>query len=104
KRLKSPMESGLILLSKSACCGRNGEHSPFDSDPYSTSKVIQQRRSARWIACAQAMVNNFAPRGARTGIKLAFGTAGPTVTPSKFDEYSDPAGRKAQARLSLFGR
>jgi hypothetical protein len=41
--------------------------------------------------CAQAMVNNFAPQGARTVIKLVFRTAGPTVTPFKDDEYSYPA-------------
>jgi hypothetical protein len=50
------------------------------------------------------MVNNFAPRVARIVIKLVFGTAGPAATPSKDDEYSDPAGLTAQARLSLFGR
>jgi hypothetical protein len=49
-------------------------------------------------------VNNFAPRGACIVIKLVFGTTGPTVTPSKDDEYSDPAGVTTQARLSLSGR
>jgi len=75
-----------------------------DSDPYSSSKVIHQRRSTRWKLYAQAMVNNFAPRGFYPVIKLVFGTAGPTVTPSKDDEYSDPSGLTIQARLSLFGR
>jgi len=50
------------------------------------------------------MVNNFAPRGAGTVIKLVFGAAGPTVTPSKDDEYSDLVGLTTQARLSLCGR
>jgi len=50
------------------------------------------------------MVNNFAPRDAYTVIRMVFGTAGPAATPSKEDEYSDPAGLTAQARLSLFGR
>jgi len=76
----------------------------LDSDPYSTSKVIHQRRSAHWIWCAPALVNNFAPRGAGAVIKLVFGTAGPTVTPSKDDEYSDLVGLTTQARLSLSGR
>jgi len=76
----------------------------FDSDPYSTSKVIHQRRSPPGTWCAQTMVNNFAPRGTGTVIKLFFGTAGPTVTPSRDDEYSDPVGLTTQARLSLSGR
>jgi hypothetical protein len=50
------------------------------------------------------MVNNFAPRGAYLVIKLAFGTAGPPVTPSKDDEYSDLVGLTTQARLSRSGR
>ena len=50
------------------------------------------------------MVNNFAPRGTCLVGNLFFGTAGPTVTPSKDDEYSDPAGLTAQARLSRSGR
>gem|GEM_PF-3619714 len=71
-----------------------------DSDPYSTSKVIHQRRSTQRNLCAQPMVNNFAPRGTWTVIKLVFGTTGPTVTPSTDDEYSDPVGLTTQARLS----
>jgi hypothetical protein len=78
--------------------------SRFDSDPYSTSKVIHQRRSTPWSGCAQAMVNNFAPRESWTVVKLVFGTAGPAATPSKDDEYSDPVGLTTQARLSLCGR
>ena len=50
------------------------------------------------------MVNNFAPRETCLVINLACGTAGPPVTPSKADEYSDPAGTTAQARLSRSGR
>ena len=50
------------------------------------------------------MVNNFAPRRFCPVIKLVSGTAGPTVTPSEDDEYSDPTGLTTQARLSLFGR
>ena len=38
------------------------------------------------------MMNNFAPRGARLGDNLVFGTAGPTVTPSRDGESSDPVG------------
>ena len=76
----------------------------FDSDPYSTSKVIHQRRSTARNGCGRAMVNNFAPRGARSVIKLICGAAGPAAMPSKDDEYSDLAGLTAQARLSLSGR
>ena len=50
------------------------------------------------------MVNNFAPREAWAVIKLVFGAAGPPVTPSIDDEYSDPVGLTTQARLSLAGR
>ncbi len=50
------------------------------------------------------MVNNFAPRSGRFVDNLISGTAGPPVTPSKADEYSDPAGLTAKARLSRFGR
>ena len=50
------------------------------------------------------MVSNFAPRGASVVVKLVFGTAGPTVTPSRDDEYSDLSGLTTQARRSLSGR
>ena len=48
KRLRpvSSLRQSLELLQK------------FDSDPYSSSKVIHQRRSIHWKLCAKAMVNN----------------------------------------------
>jgi len=67
-------------------------------------KFIHQRPSTIGTWCARAMVNNFAPRQTCPVIKLVFGTAGPTVTPSKDDEYSDLVGLTTQARLSLCGR
>ncbi len=49
----------------------------FDSDPYSISEVIPQRRSAPWIWCAPAMGNNFAPcvpvTGQRSSVNVARG-------------------------------
>jgi hypothetical protein len=77
---------------------------PFNSEPYSSSKVIHQRRSTLGKVCAPTMVNNFAPRGTHIVGNFAFGTAGPTVTPFRDDEYSDPVGLTTQARLSLSGR
>jgi hypothetical protein len=46
----------------------------------------------------------YAPRGASVVVRLVFGTAGPKVTPTRKDEYSDPAGLTTQAKLSLSGR
>ena len=71
----------------------------FDSDPYSSSKVIHQRRSTPLKLSAQAMVNNFAPRGFWPVLKLVFGTTGSTVTPSGDDEYSDT---KSPAAASFY--